>query len=192
MKASFYQNQKNRPMSKKIENIVDIDTAVTEFCSLLGNPPQWLSGSRKDTLPGTERSNVFQLSEHTGVANIIELLESAQIRSVAIIGINPAAFSAGLTLNRRQFNVSLIASGLEVASVRDGLYQSAVSSFFERNGITLHPYPAKSLKGSQIHCQSGYCGFVCEGRFIEEGDAIGCVMTENGNVYVGAAVIANT
>ena len=171
---------------------VGMDIAVNEICNLFGNPSQWSTGQRKMPLPGSDRPHVFHLSHCSELSSITTALEAAKIHSVAIIGINPIAFLVGLALKKFQFKISLVASGLESSFVIAHLQTDAVTSFFERHGIILHPHAAKSLRGSQVHCQSGYCGFVCEGRFIKESDEVGCIITERGNVYADAAIIVET
>ena len=160
-----------------------------EFCNLFNNPPQWSNGRCKTPLPGSDRHHVYHLCECTDPDNIAATLEAAKIHSIALIGISPAAWSVGLALKHRQFKVTLIASGSETAYVKNRLQAGDVGAFFQHHGIILHPNAAKSLQGSQIHCQSGYCGFVCEGRFIKESEEVGCVITESGNVYADAVMI---
>ncbi len=176
-------------MEQSPENSSDLDIAIDKICNLFGNPPQWMIGPRQTPLPGSDRPHVFHIFQSTELASITTALEVAKIGSVAIIGITPIAVSVGLALKRLQFKVSLIASGLESSFVMEQLQTNAVASFFEYHGIIVHPYPAKSIRGSQVHCQSGYCGFVCEGRFIKESDEVGCIITGRGNVYADAAII---
>ena len=167
-------------------------TAIKELLELFGKPTQWSTGLSQKPLPGSDRPHVFYLDSMQGLEAILIALESAQICNVAIIGINPTTLSAGLVLKQRNFKVMLLASGLETALVQTALQTDAVLRSLERHGLIYHPSPARSLQGSQVHCQSGYCGFVCEGRFIKESEEVGCVVTEGGNVYVDAVIIAET
>jgi hypothetical protein len=176
-------------MEQSPENSSDLDIALGKICNLFGNPSHWSTGQRKTSLPGSGRPHVFHIFQSTELANITTALEVAKIRSVVIIGINPIAFSIGFALKQLQFKVSLVASGQETPNVIERLHTSEVASFLECHGIIVHPCPAKSLRGSQVHCQSGYCGFVCEGRFIKESDEVGCIVTERGNVYADAVII---
>ena len=163
---------------------------ISEFCDAFENPSKWTLGSGdKNPLPGSDRPNVFHLDDPSGLDEISSLLEHAHIRSIAVIGITPFAFSAGLTLQQRSFKVTLVASGSETALVQTNLQKNTVVSFFNRCGISCHPHTALSLKGSQVHCQSGYCGFICEGRFIKESEAVGWVVTNGGNIYADAVII---
>ena len=179
-------------MEQSPENSSDLDISIDKLCNLFGNPSQWLISPRQTPLPGSDRPHVFHIFQSTELASIKTALEVAKIGSVAIIGITPIAVSVGLELKRLQFKVSLIASGFETALVNEKIRSADVAAFFQHQGIILHPHPAKSLRGSQVHCQSGYCGFVCEGRFIKESDEVGCIITERGNVYADAAIIVET
>lgn len=187
----FSSNALAQKSSLIAENMLNLNQMIDEFCDAFENPAQWTIGSQSP-LPGSDRPNVFQLDSLTGLNEIASLLEKAQIRNIVLIGITPVACSAGLTLQQRNFKVALIASGLETALVQTNLKKNAAASFFSRYGITCHPLTAISLKGSQVHCQSGYCGFVCEGRFIKESDAVGCVVTRGGNIYADAVIIVES
>ncbi len=169
-----------------------MEQALVDICDAFGNPAQWSTQPNKDSFPGANRPHVFQLAKGSGIEEIVTLLENARIRTIAVIGINPTAISAGLILKQRNFKVTLIASGAETASVQAAMQNSTVTSFFERYGITFQPRTAKSLKGSQVHCQSGYCGFVCEGRFIKESEEVGCVVTDGGPIYADAVIIVES
>ena len=68
--------------------------------------------------------------------------------------------------------------------------KSEVAAFFERHGIAFRPHAAKALRGSQVHCQSGYCPYVCEGRFIEESAEVGRIVTDAGNVFADIVILA--
>ena len=174
------------------ENMLNLNQMIDEFCDAFENPAQWTVGSYNNAhLQGSDRPNVFHLDSLSGLDEIASQLEKAQIRNIVLIGITPVAFSAGMTLQQRNFNVALIASGLETASVQTSLQKNTVASFFDRSGITFHPRIATLLKGSQVHCQSGYCGFVCEGRFITESAAVGCIVTAGGNIYADAVIICH-
>jgi len=166
-----------------------LEQSLVEICDAFGNPAQWSTQSNKDSLPGANRPHVFQLANCAGIEGIATLLENAKIRNIAVIGINPIAISAGLILEQRNFKVSLIASGAETTSVQAAMQNDTVASLFKRYGITFYPRTAKSLKGSQVHCQSGYCGFVCEGRFIKESEEVGCVVTDGGPIFADAVII---
>jgi len=169
-----------------------MDIAVNEIINQFGNPSQWSTGLSQKPLPGSDRPHVFHLAGMQGLNTIWGTLESARISNVAIIGITPTTLSAGLALKQRNFKVMLLASGLETALVQIALQTDNVSRSLKRHGLIYHPHPATSLRGSQVHCQSGYCGFICEGRFIKESEEVGCVVTEGGNVYVDAVIIAET
>ncbi len=169
-----------------------MDIAFKELLNLFGNPSQWSTGLSQKPLPGSNRPHVFYLDGVQGLKAILVMLESARIRNVAIIGINPTALSAGLALKQRDFKVTLLSSGLETTFVQTALQTDNVIRSLKRHGILYYPYFATSLRGSQVHCQSGYCGFICEGRFIKESEEVGCVVTVNGNVYVDAVIIAET
>ena len=177
-------------MQKQCEGLIVMDAVVNDLIDLFGAPTQWSSGLPEKSLPGKDRPHVFCLNGMSEFAATLFALDSAQIRNVALIGINPTSLSVALSLQQRSFKVSLLPSGRETALVQAALQTEEALSALKRNGITYHPFPATSLQGSQIHCQSGYCGFICEGRFIKESEEVGCVVTESGNVYVDAVIIA--
>ena len=109
---------------------------------------------------------------------------------MGIVGINPTGIALAFQLQHIGHGVTLLPSGCESSTVRDRLGNPEVPAFFERQGIVFKPHVVKALRGEQIHCQSGYCAFVCEGRFIEEGNIVECIVTDAGNVFVDLVILS--
>ncbi len=164
---------------------------LSEAESLFDHPAQWTSARVLEPLPGLDRPQVFSLSDLAELPEILASLAAAQIGSVAVIGINPTAFLTAAALRHQNCKVTLLPSGRESDAIRSVLSKTAIADFFSLRGITFHLHTAKQLRGSQVHCQSGYCGFVCEGRFIEESKEVGCVLTAGGAVYADAVIAVN-
>lgn len=170
----------------------EVEQYLANALALFGNPAQWTRSSAEERLPGLDRPQVFQVSAPAELTEVLASIEEARIRKVAIVGLNPTAFMAAFELTRQKHEVTLLPSGREVPAVQALLPQPEVAAFFDRHGISFRLDAAKRLRGSQVHCQSGYCGFVCEGRFIEESEEVGCVLTESGPIFADAVIVAES
>lgn len=167
-----------------------MDKYLLEASRLFGNPQLWADFRQPHDLPGSERGNVFQLFPAESLDDVVPGPLVAKTRNVAVIGINPVGIAAAFQLKQRGRSVTLLPSGFESAAVRELQGKPEISAFFEGRGITFRPHAAKSLRGSQVHCQSGYCPYVCEGRFIEESAEVGRIVTDAGNVFADIVILA--
>lgn len=163
---------------------------LAEAATRFDNPTQWTDPAPQEPIPGLERPQVVLVSNRVDLAGSLAPIIAAKIRNVAVVGVNPTGFAAAFLLAKHGCKVSLLPSGKETADVRDSLQKTAVGVFFDQQGIRIHSNAAKQLRGSQVHCQSGYCGFVCEGRFIRESEEVGCIVTEGGPIYADSVIIA--
>lgn len=170
----------------------ELTNYLNDVAALFGHPLQWTSSRVREALPGLERPQVFSLINLAGLPDILSSLAAAKIGKVAVLGINPTAFSAALALRQQNCKVTLLPSGCESDAIQSVLSRPDIAAFFAQHQITLHPHTAKQLRGSQVHCQSGYCGFICEGRFIEESKEVGCVLTTGGTIYIDAVIVATS
>ncbi len=167
-----------------------MDEYLLEAIRLFGNPQPWADCLQLHDLPGMERKNVFQLSPAEALDAVVPGPLVGKTRNVAVIGINPTGIAAAFRLKQLGRSVTLLPAGVESAAVRAMQGKNEVTVFFERHGIAFQPHAAKSLRGSQVHCQSGYCPYVCEGRFIEESAEVGRIVTDAGNVYADIVILA--
>ena len=165
-----------------------MDDFLLEARILFGNPQFWTDGSVQAVIPGMDKENTLYVSNLKDVLFETMIFQGHQI---AVMGLNPIGIALAYQLQNNGHNVTLLPSGIESPEVRNRLLGPDVQAFFKRNEITLVPHSAKALRGAQIHCQSGYCSFVCEGRFIEEGTAVEHIETEAGNVFVDSVIIAD-
>lgn len=163
--------------------------AIEEAIRLFGGPDCWTAAVATD-LPGAERPQVFVAAAAATGAELAAMAHERRICNIAVIGVNPVGLSVAFTLRQQGRRVTLLPDGGETAAVAAVLAQPATAEFFGRHGIVLHPGKATALRGSQVHCQSGYCGFICEGRFIEESEEVGRVLTADGTVYADMVVLA--
>ena len=138
-----------------------------------------------------ERPNAFRVTPPATLERVVPAELMVKNRNVAVIGIHPLGIAAAFYMKFQGCRVTLLPSGAETVEVRKRIGAPEVSEFFSTQGITLRPQAAKKLRGSQVHCQSGYCGFVCEGRFIEESAEVGCVMTEGDTVYADLVILVD-
>ena len=165
-----------------------MDDFLLEANILFGNPPFWTDGSVQAMIPGMDKENTFYVSSLNEVLSETMIFQN---HHVAVLGLNPIGIALAYQLQNASHSVTLLPSGFESTEVQNRLLSSEIQEFFKRHEITLIPHSAKALRGEQIHCQSGYCSFVCEGRFIEEGTAVEHIVTESGNVFVDSVVIAD-
>ena len=162
-----------------------------EALVLFGKPLQWIDPSLCKALSGMERPNAFRVTPPATLEEVVpaELMEKT--RNAAVIGIHPLGIATAFQIKEKGCCVTLLPSGCETGAVKNFLGTPEISAFFAKHGIALRPQAAKQLRGSQVHCQSGYCGFVCEGRFIEESAEVGRVITEGETVYAEIVVLVD-
>ena len=165
--------------------------STEDALALFSNPSQWIDPLLRREIPGMERPNVFRITAPATLESVVPSDLMVKNRKVAVIGIHPKAIAAAFHIMCQGCRVTLLPSGVETDEVRKRTGDQEVVSFFAMKGITLRAQAAKKLRGSQIHCQSGYCGFVCEGRFIEESAEVGCVMTEGDTVYADLVILVD-
>ena len=165
--------------------------STEDAIALFFNPSQWIDPLLRREVPGTERPNVFRITAPATLESVVPPDLMVKNRKVAVIGIHPMGIAAAFHINSQGCRVTLLPSGVETAEVRKRTGDEEVVSFFATQGIILRTQAAKKLRGSQIHCQSGYCGFVCEGRFIEESEEVGCIITEGDTVYADLVILVD-
>ena len=165
-------------------------TQLENLLYLLDHPQKWKASDDSIVLVGMERPQVFFAPNPEALKDVLAALSEIKSKNVAVLGFNPTGFMAAFQLKQSGYRVSLLFSGVESPEVITSAKTTGVADFFAKSGLVFWPHPAKALRGSQIHCQSGYCSFVCEGRFIEESDAVGRVLTDGGNVYADIVLIA--
>ena len=167
-----------------------MENYLLEASILFGNPHLWTDPLRHNTIPGMERENTFHVSQAERLDDVVPGTLIRALRNTGVVGINPTGIALAFQLQHLGHRLTLLPSGFESAMVRARLGDPEVSAFFERHGIAFMPHVAKALRGEQIHCQSGYCPFICEGRFIEEGDIVESIVTDVGNIFVNLVILA--
>lgn len=168
-----------------------IDELMDEAIRLFDQPLQWTDSPMEQVILGTDRKNVFRVSETVSLENIVFQLSAQRNNDVAVLGVNPTGFAAALLMQNQGFRVTLMPAGNETDFVKDMFGRSAIRDFFTAHHIEFWPHAAITIKGVQVHCQSGYCSFVCKGRFIQEGEDVERVLTEKGSICVEAVVLAD-
>ena len=163
---------------------------LLEAIALFRNPQLWTDSARHNIIQGMGRENIFHVSQAVSLYDLVPGALIQTIRKVGVIGINPTGIVLAFQLQHLGRKVVFLPSGFESSTVQARLGTPEVSAFFERHGIDFRPHAAKALRGEQIHCQSGYCPFVCEGRFIEEGNRVERIVTGAGNVFVDLVILA--
>ena len=163
---------------------------LEEASILFGNPHLWTDPLRHNTISGMERENTFHVSQAERLDDVVPGALIREIRNIGVVGINPTGIALAFQLQNLGHRVTLLPSGFESSTVRARLGNLEVSTFFERHDIAFKPHVAKALRGEQIHCQSGYCPFICEGRFIEEGTSVERIVTDEGNFFVDMVILA--
>lgn len=164
---------------------------VEDAFVLFGTPLQWMDSSLHIDISGMERPNTFRVTPPATLEEVVPAELLAKTRNAAVIGIHPLGIATAFHIKEQGCRVTLLPSGCESAAVKKLLGAPEVSAFFATHGVTLRPQAAKQLRGSQVHCQSGYCGFICEGRFLEESAEVGRVMTEGETVYAEIVVLVD-
>ena len=167
-----------------------LENYLLEASILFGNPQLWTDPMRHNTIRGMEKENTFHVSQTEGLDDVVPGTLIREIRNVGVVGINPKGIALAFQLQHLGHSVTLLPSGFESSTVGARLENLEVFAFFERYGIAFRPYVVKALRGEQIHCQSGYCSFVCEGRFIEEGNIVERIVTDAGNFFVDLVILA--
>ena len=152
-------------------------------CAIFEHPERWTNPTVKYSVAGAERSNIIRVRCVNKLDEMASDAVIGRIRHVAVVGINPQAIGLALLLRERGRQVVLMPSGHETTVVKAKLRNAAVEAFFRQRGITCRTCPPLAFRGAQIHCQSGYCPYICEGRFIEESEAVGRILTDEGTVY---------
>ena len=164
---------------------------IEDALVLFSKPLQWIDPLLSRKVTGMERPNAFRITPPAALEDVVPAELMVKNCNVAVIGIHPMGIAAAFHLKHQGCRVTLLPSGVETAEVRKRAGDQQVASFFATQGITLRTQAAKKLGGSQIHCQSGYCGFVCEGRFIKESAEVGCVMTDGDTVYADLVILVD-
>lgn len=159
---------------------------------LLEHPQKWKVSKEPIVLAGMERPQVFFASNTEELTAVLAELSEIKSKNVAVLGFNPTGFMAAFQLRQSGYKVSLLFSGFESPEIIVPARTQGVADFFAENRLVFWPHAAKALRGSQVHCQSGYCSFICEGRFIEESEAVGRILTDGGNVYADIVLIADS
>ena len=167
-----------------------MENYLLEAGILFGNPQSWTDSVRQIIIQGMGRENIFHVSQAERLYDLVPDALIRDIRKIGVIGINPTGIDLAFQLQHLGRRVTFLPSGFESSTVQARLGTPEVSAFFERHGIDFRPHAAKALRGEQIHCQSGYCPFVCEGRFIEEGNRVERIVTGAGNVFVDLVILA--
>lgn len=165
------------------------DNELERLLQTLGNPIEMINLEFFADLVGSDRPNVFHITDTGDLAPIIERLKAARISTAIVAGIGQSGILACARLKQAGFRVTLIPGGGEPPELLEKLQQEQIRTMFNEQGFELFPHPPTAIRGSEVHCQSGYCGFVCKGRFIEESQEAGCVQTRKGKIYADSVFL---
>jgi hypothetical protein len=168
-----------------------IDRLMDEAVRLFDQPSRWTDSPIEHVISGTERNNVFYISGIVSLERTVFPLLLQGKKEAAVLGVNPTGLATAFLMQRHGFHVTLIPAGNEADFVKNRFGRSAIRDFFAAHHIEFWPHTAIAIKGEQIHCQSGYCSFVCKGRFIQEGEDAERILTEQGYVLANAVVLAD-